>query len=202
MQSHPMTERSRFFQKARVVPDDGVSSFTIPSVDPLVVMTVVAIVLGAIIGCAIIWRRNKSIRDWIVVDGSNVLYWDNQVPSIKTVRNVLNRLIEVGFSPIVWFDANVGHVVGTRYFNAHDLARHLPVSADQIFVSDRGVPADPSVIAKAKQLGVRVVTNDRFRDWAKAHPEVQNQTFFVRGKVTHGRADFEFEKEVQAEVSP
>jgi hypothetical protein len=36
------------------------------------------------------------------------------------------------------------------------------------------------------RLGTRVVTNDRFRDWAAAHPAVTEAGFLVGGKVTGG----------------
>lgn len=193
-----MADRLKFFQKANVAKVEDPSGFTLPPFDSIVV----ASALGLMIGLLIVWKRyqtlQRSRRDWIVVDGSNVLYWDNQVPSLKTVQIVLNRLKSAGFYPKVFFDANVGYVVGTRYFSERDLARHLPISKTDIVVSDSGTPADPLVISEAKRLHARVVTNDRFNDWSDAHPEVKKQTFFVRGQVNNGQADFEFVREKQA----
>ena len=35
-------------------------------------------------------------------------------------------------------------------------------------------------------MGARVVTNDRCRDWAEAHPAVREAEFLVGGKVAGG----------------
>ncbi len=50
--------------------------------------------------------RLEPKRNWIIVDGSNVLYWKNSAPQIDTLRDVLRLLRERGYSPGVVFDAN------------------------------------------------------------------------------------------------
>jgi hypothetical protein len=37
-------------------------------------------------------------------------------------------------------------------------------------------------------MGARVVTNDRFRDWAEDHPAVKSPGFLVGGTVKGGQA--------------
>ncbi|SHJ32310.1 Zc3h12a-like Ribonuclease NYN domain-containing protein [Shimia gijangensis] len=186
-----MIEKSKLFEKARGIPVESTASFTISEIDPFFVLVICVAVAVLIISVAVVVWRFGLRRKWIVVDGSNVLFWDNQSPFLETVRAVLSRLSEAGYSPIVFFDANVGYLVGTCYFSPSELEKHLPVSKARIIVAEKGIPADPLVISKAKRLKARVVTNDRFRDWAGDYPEVQNETFFVRGRMNLGQVDFE-----------
>ncbi len=52
----------------------------------------------------------------IVVDGSNVMHWGKE-PSADVLRRVLRALEKKGYSPVIVFDANVGYVLGDRYYN-------------------------------------------------------------------------------------
>ena len=58
----------------------------------------------------------------IAVDGSNVMHWGGE-PSAKVLRKVLSALIEGGYEPILFFDANVGYVLDNRYYAPRELAR-------------------------------------------------------------------------------
>jgi hypothetical protein len=131
--------------------------------------------------------RTGAVR-WIVVDGSNVMYWDRETPSLDTVREVLRAVEAEGFVPLVWFDANAGHVVAGQYLRPEKLAKKLGLRQGQVLVAPKGTPADPLLLEEAARLDVRVVTNDRFRDWAGDHPMVQDPDRFVRGSVRDGVA--------------
>jgi hypothetical protein len=120
---------------------------------------------------------------YIVVDGSNVMHWRNETPSMKTVQLVVGRLIEQGFVPVVWFDANVGYKIGDHYLGPYPLSRMLGVSVRQVFVAPKGTPADPLLLNAAKALSARVITNDRFRDWVDSHPQIKEAGFLVQGTV-------------------
>jgi hypothetical protein len=133
-------------------------------------------------------RRRAEPVPWIIVDGSNVMYWDRETPSLGTVREVLRAVEAEGFVPLVWFDANVGHVVAGRYLGPEKMAKQLGLQQGQVLVAPKGTPADPLLLEEAARLGVRVVTNDRFRDWAEDHPIVQDPERFVRGGVRDGVA--------------
>ena len=54
-------------------------------------------------------------------------------------------------------------------------------------VVSKGTPADPTILAAARDLGAQIVTNDRFRDWAEAHPEVTEAGHLVRGGYPSGK---------------
>ena len=144
--------------------------------------------LFAVVAAAGLWllyriAAERPIANWVVIDGSNVMHWFDETPSLNTVSLVATQLIEQGYRPIVWFDANVGYKVGSRYMNERALAQHLPVSARAIRVSPKGEPADPLLITEAIRLGARVVSNDRFRDWRDAFPQLADDAFLIRAKV-------------------
>jgi hypothetical protein len=149
----------------------------------MVAAAVVILLAGLLAG-----RRRREEVPWIVVDGSNVMYWDRETPSLETVREVLRAVEAEGFVPLVWFDANAGHLVAGQYLRPEKLARKLGLRQGQVLVAPKGTPADPLLLEEAARLGVRVVTNDRFRDWAEDHPMVRDPERFVRGRVRDGVA--------------
>jgi hypothetical protein len=123
---------------------------------------------------------------WIVVDGSNVMYWVDETPSLDTVRKVVTALRAEGFQPVVWFDANAGYLTLGRYLGPDLLSGQIGVARRQVFVAEKGVPADPLILRGAERLGARVVTNDRYRDWVERFPQVQEPGFLVRGRIRDG----------------
>ncbi|AWD22336.1 NYN domain-containing protein [Pseudogemmobacter blasticus] len=129
-------------------------------------------------------RGKRATPRWIIVDGSNVLYWNPVGPSLATVSDVLRLLESQGFQPVIWFDANVGYKVGGDWMGPWELSKVLNLPQKQILVAAKGQPADPLVLAEARKRRASVVSNDRFRDWAEDHPEVTRPGFLIRG--THG----------------
>lgn len=132
------------------------------------------------------FNRGKASARPILVDGSNVMHWQNEVPQIATVRIVVDALEARGFHPGVVFDANVGYMIGDRYQDDAAIARMLGLTENQVLVVPKGTPADPCLLQTARDLGARVVTNDRYRDWAEAHPEVRTPGFLIRGGFRDG----------------
>ncbi|MCE6960606.1 hypothetical protein LAZ40_16395 [Cereibacter sphaeroides] len=124
---------------------------------------------------------------WIVVDGSNVMYWKDNTPRVETVRDVVRHLEDLGFTPGVIFDANAGYLLDGKYQHDDALGRQLGLPPDRVMVVDKGTPADPMIITAARDLEARVVTNDRYRDWADLHHEVRRQGFLIRGGYRAGR---------------
>lgn len=51
----------------------------------------------------------------------------------------------------------------------------------------RGEPADPTLLAAARDHGVRIVTNDKFRDWADSFPEIATAGTLIRGGYRGGQ---------------
>ena len=125
--------------------------------------------------------RARRARNWILVDGSNVMHWQDNTPRIEPVRRVVTALKAQGLDPGVVFDANVGWKIVGRYLGERELSQLLDLPQDQVLVVPKGSPADPWLLTTARDFGARIVTNDRFRDWAEAHPEVARPGFLVHG---------------------
>jgi len=118
---------------------------------------------------------------WILVDGSNVLYWKDNTPRIETLRAVVDDLTARGYTPGVVFDANAGYLVAGKYQHHGAMGALLGLPEDRVMVVAKGEPADTVLLAAARDLGAPIVTNDRYRDWADSHPEVRAPGHLIRG---------------------
>jgi hypothetical protein len=124
---------------------------------------------------------------WVIVDGSNVMHWRDGIPDIQVVRDVVARLAALGYAPGVVFDANAGHKLLGRYRHDHAFAKLLGLPADRVMVVAKGTPADPAILAAARDLRASIVTNDRFRDWAETHPEIARPGHLIKGGYRDGQ---------------
>jgi len=138
---------------------------------------------------------NRSTLGSIIVDGSNVMYWKDDTPRIETVREVLRHLADLGFTPGVMFDANAGYLLSGRYRHHGDMGRMLGIHEDRVMVVPKGTPADRYILKAARDLGVRIVTNDRYRDWAKYHPEICEPGHLIRGGYRSGELWLDLKQE-------
>ena len=129
----------------------------------------------------------KSDQQYIIVDGSNVMHWNDGTPQLETLREVVHQLVARGFDPGVVFDANAGYLLTGKYQHHGAMGKLLGLSEERIMVVDKGNPADPTILAAAKDLGARIVTNDRYKDWADTHPEVHTSGHLVRGGYVAGK---------------
>jgi Zc3h12a-like Ribonuclease NYN domain len=133
------------------------------------------------------FRARHAPEDWILVDGSNVMHWQDNTPQLAPVLLVIEHLKALGYVPGIVFDANAGWKLMDRYLHDGDFARLLAVEKRQVLVVPKGTQADPFLLETAKEFGARIVTNDRFRDWAKAHPRVLERGFLIRGGMRDGK---------------
>ncbi len=151
-------------------------------------------------------RRAKPGRGadpkWIVVDGSNVMYWKGETPRIDPVREVVRHLSRLGYTPGVMFDANAGYLLSGKYRHDSDLGMDLDLPQKRVMVVPKGTPADHYILTAARDLGARIVTNDRFRDWAKDHPEINEPGRLVRGEYREGKLWLELESNESSTPSP
>lgn len=122
----------------------------------------------------------------VIIDGSNVLHWQDNTPSLEIVKQVIESVKAQGLTPGVIFDANAGYKIGNRYRDEGAFARLLGLPEDRVLVVPKGTPADAYILAAARDLQARVVTNDRYRDWAETYPEVAEPGFLIRGGVRDG----------------
>lgn len=136
-------------------------------------------------------RQTVFSRRHVIIDGSNVMHWVDGKPSLDPVIAVVRRLAADGLTPGVMFDANAGYKTHDRYQDDAEMARRLGLPTDRVLVVPKGVQADQYILKAARNLGARVVTNDRFRDWQADFPEVAQPGFLIRGGVTQGKPWFD-----------
>lgn len=132
-------------------------------------------------------KRPKKAKRYIVIDGSNVLHWKDNTPQIETLREVIRRVESLGYTPGVVFDANAGYKISGKYQHDYSLGKLVGLPQDQVFVAPKGNPADPFLLDSARDLGARIVTNDRFRDWADQYPEAQTAGHLIKGHYDTGK---------------
>ena len=133
-------------------------------------------------------QRPVQQRRWVVIDGSNVMFWEDETPSLSAVAAVVGEVRRAGLTPLVWFDANAGYKLADRYMNPRDLSRAIGLSTKQVRVAPKGSPADPLLLDDAEKLESGVVSNDRYRDWVTRFPGVIRPELLVRGRVEGGAA--------------
>jgi len=126
-------------------------------------------------------------RKRILVDGSNVLYWADNTPDPVTIITVLQALKGQGYAPVIWFDANIGHLIDGRYMNAKAMAQRIGLPQDAVHVAKRGTPADPMILSMAMRDQLRIVTNDRYRDWHETYPHLALGGLLVPGRIEDGQ---------------
>lgn len=128
-------------------------------------------------------------KNAIVLDGSNVMHWGGD-PSLKVLKRVIIRIEEKGFSPIIFFDANVGYKFSDHYYDEAKLARLLGIAQRRICVVGKGIVADECILDFATLHRLRVVSNDRFRDWRVQFPAITKKGALVRGDWREGDVSF------------
>jgi len=151
----------------------------------LLPVALVAVVLLALRG-----RSKSEVDDGpppnaIVVDGSNVMHWGGD-PSAKVLRQVLSSLERHGYTPVVFFDANAGYKLGDHYFDPLKLAKVTGIKKEHICVVDKGVIADEMILSFARDHGLRIVTNDQFRDWRVQFPIAAKKGQLIKGTFREG----------------
>lgn len=130
--------------------------------------------------------RRRGAERYVLVDGSNVLHWRDNKPDLDTLRAVIAAVAARGLVPAVVFDANAGYLVAGKYLHDKALGDLLALPEDRVMVVQKGAPADPVLLTAARDLGARIVTNDRYRDWATDFPQVREPGFLVRGGWRNG----------------
>lgn len=149
------------------------------------------VVLVAVLLLVLRQRQTPPVKETcpppnaIVVDGSNVLHWGGE-PSGAVLRTVLRTIEKGGLAPIVIFDANVGYVLNGKFMDEAALARVTGVPTKCIHVVNKGTVADEVILGFAEDHGLRVVSNDRYRDWRVRFPFIAAKGRAVRGTYRDG----------------
>ncbi|WP_300073385.1 hypothetical protein [uncultured Ruegeria sp.] len=133
------------------------------------------------------WQGAEVDRNWIVIDGSNVLHWNGGIPKLETVKEVASTLAKAGLTPGVVFDANAGYKISGRYLHDKALGSLLGLPKDRVMVVPKGMPADPMILQVARDYDAPIASNDRFRDWVNDYPDVLTSKDPVRGGYKDGK---------------
>lgn len=126
-------------------------------------------------------------RRTVLVDGSNVIYWQDNTPQLAPLLQVVQDLSRRGLKPGVVFDANVGYKLTGKFLGECDLSRMLSLPRDQILVVPKGTQADPFLLETARDLKAPIVTNDRYRDWTDRYPDVAQPGQLITGTIRDGQ---------------
>lgn len=131
-------------------------------------------------------KRDDGLpRNPIVLDGSNIMYWGGD-PSAKALNHVIGFLAQKNFSPVVIFDASAGYRLSDRFMTEIDFARLTSLPERQILVVNKGVVADEVILDFATTHKLRIVTNDRYRDWSVQFPMVKQKGRLLKGSFANG----------------
>jgi Zc3h12a-like Ribonuclease NYN domain len=160
-----------------------------PGLEDFVLIAGLATVASVVLLLLASRRRKPAASDprRVIVDGSNVMYWVDNSQSIVTLVAVVQHLERLGYRPFVIFDANAGYLLNGSFSNADAFGRMLGLPTKQVIVAPKGTPADPIILANARQSGLPIVTNDRYRDWLDQHPEVRAPGRLIRGGWREGQ---------------
>ena len=116
-----------------------------------------------------------------------MIYWQDNTPQLAPLLQVVHDLSRRGMKPGVVFDANIGYKLTGKFMGERDLSRMLSLPRDQILVVPKGEQADPFLLETARDLNARIVTNDRYRDWADRFPDVAKPEKLITGEMRDGR---------------
>lgn len=140
---------------------------------------------------ALLQPRRAKRAPIVLLDGSNIMHWRGGSPDLATVRDVIAQVATQGYTPGVVFDANAGYKLQGRYLHHPTLARELGLPRARVMVVNKGEVADGMILQAARDYGARVISNDRFRDWANEYPEVAKPGFLIGGRYRKGRLELD-----------
>lgn len=123
----------------------------------------------------------------IVIDGTNVMYWDGENADLGTLRAVIDALRHRGFASYVFLDASSRYHLRDETLNERGFANFLGLPPKQVKVCPAQTEADAFILKYAREHDLPVVSNDRFSDRAKQKQGLQ----LVKGVITNGKPIFE-----------
>lgn len=156
----------------------------------------VFLVLLALI-CARLWpasqpatqprKKPEQGQKEIVIDGTNVMYWEDNQPDLTTLRTVVAALMKRGYLPYVFLDASSRHHLRDKSLNESGFARALGLHIKRVIVCPASTEADEFLLRFARDQGLPVVSNDRFGDRKQIADNIKR----VRGVIANGKPVFE-----------
>lgn len=122
----------------------------------------------------------------IVVDGTNVIYWDGDA-DLHSLVLVTDALCKRGLAPMIFLDASTRHHLQDPSLDQDGFADALGLPPAQIAICPAGTEADAFLIKYARAEGLPIVSNDRFGDRAQQVKTLKR----IKGVVANGKVVFE-----------
>lgn len=158
------------------------------------VLLILTLALGARLGKArdithqpLIQQAPLPDGNEIVIDGTNVLYWDGEQAELSTLRLVVDDLRKRGFAPFVFLDASSRHHLNDTSLSEKSFADALGLPKDNVRVCPAKTEADAFILRFAREQGLPVVSNDRFGD---RHQQIRGLKL-IKGIIARGKPIFE-----------
>jgi predicted nucleic acid-binding protein len=124
-----------------------------------------------------------SGKEAIIIDGANVAYEERSAggrPKLSNLLKVRRELEERGFEVIILVDASL------KYDIDDQAQLESLIASQQVRQVPAGTDADFFIIQLAEQLDARIVTNDRYKDYAERFPWIPERRLpymIVKGEV-------------------
>lgn len=119
-----------------------------------------------------------------IVDGSNVAHsTEGGAARLSNILVMRDKLAEKGWEPVVVVDAALRHQIDDR------AGYEQMVDDGKVKQAPAGTDADYFILSFARELGARVVSNDRFRDRMDEFKDVSRR--FIRYMIVEGEVVFE-----------
>jgi hypothetical protein len=126
-------------------------------------------------------RHPGKSRRRAVVDASNVAHaTEGGEARLANIELVQQKLREAGFETLIVADAALRHQIDRRA----DYERLI--NDGLVHQAPAGTDADYFILSFAREMNARILTNDRFRDRAKAFPQERERIIrymIVQGEV-------------------
>ena len=119
-----------------------------------------------------------------IVDGSNVAHsTEGGSARLENIILMRDKLIEKGLEPVLVVDAALRHQIDDTS------AYEQMVEKGEVKQAPAGTDADYFILSFARELGARIVSNDRFRDRMPEFKDVSRR--FIRYMIVQGEVVFE-----------
>lgn len=103
--------------------------------------------------------RIKPSTD-IIVDGTNVIFWDGQ-PNLTSLRLVVDYLQTKGFMPYVFLDGSSRYLVRDALLDEEGYAKALGLKKERVMLCPDRTQSDAFITAFARDHDLAVITNDQ-----------------------------------------
>ena len=116
----------------------------------------------------------KYKMEKILVDGSNVAWMSKKdgKPDIENIEIIKLELEDKGYNPIIIVDATLRHIIPEG-----DKKRFEKwIDEEKVIQAPAQVKADDALLKFAEERGLKIVSNDTFRDYEDMHPWIKDKS--------------------------